>query len=275
MIAHLQATMADDVGPIRTGLKLSRALDDIAALAAELGERPPPRLPSPASGGGNSMDPPPLAGEGREGAPSICERLDWFDLRNMLVVARAVAATALARTESRGAHQREDFPDMLPQWQVNQRVRLSAGELQISGAPAAPAAAPDAASAAKVLHHERRRHAQNLARQTRDAGRWESYEVPFEPGQSVLDGLRWVRIHKDPTLAIRFSCINANACKECMMQFDGETVYACTARLEPREMTLAPLPNKKLVRDLVTEIAPPSERFNESRTCPRPAPRRA
>ena len=30
---------------------------------------------------------------------------------------------------------------------------------------------------------------------------------------------------------------------------------------KPREMTLAPLPNKTLVRDLVTEIAPPAERF--------------
>jgi succinate dehydrogenase/fumarate reductase-like Fe-S protein len=93
------------------------------------------------------------------------------------------------------------------------------------------------------------------------AAHFERFEVPFEPGQSVLDGLRWLRIHKDPTLAIRFSCINANACKECMIQLDGETIYACTARLEPREMTLTPLPNKKLVRDLVTEIAPPSERF--------------
>jgi succinate dehydrogenase/fumarate reductase-like Fe-S protein len=46
-----------------------------------------------------------------------------------------------------------------------------------------------------------------------------------------------------------------------MMELDGETVYACTARLEPREMTLKPLHNKKLVRDLVTEIAPPAERF--------------
>jgi len=90
---------------------------------------------------------------------------------------------------------------------------------------------------------------------------FESFEVPFESGQSVLDGLRWLRATKDPTLAIRFSCINANACKECMIQLDGETVYACTARLEPREMTLTPLPNKKLIRDLVTEIAPPSERF--------------
>jgi succinate dehydrogenase/fumarate reductase-like Fe-S protein len=95
----------------------------------------------------------------------------------------------------------------------------------------------------------------------RDAGHWDTHDVPFEPGQSVLDGLRWLRIDRDPSLAIRFSCINANACKECMIQVDGETVYACTARLEPREMTLTPLPNKKLVRDLVTEIAPPSERF--------------
>jgi succinate dehydrogenase/fumarate reductase-like Fe-S protein len=95
----------------------------------------------------------------------------------------------------------------------------------------------------------------------RQAGRWESYDVPFEPGQSVLDGLRWIRVNADPTLAIRFSCINANACKECMIELDGRTVYACTARLEPREMTLAPLSNKTLVRDLVTEIAPPGERF--------------
>jgi len=88
------------------------------------------------------------------------------------------------------------------------------------------------------------------------------FEVPFEPGQSVLDGLRYVRAHVDPSLAIRFSCINANACKECMLLLDGKVVYACTARLEPREMRLEPLPNKSLVRDLVTEIAPPDERLD-------------
>ncbi len=92
-------------------------------------------------------------------------------------------------------------------------------------------------------------------------GRFERYDVPFEPGQSVLDGVRWIRANRDPSLAIRFSCINANACKECMIELDGETVYACTARLAPREMELKPLHNKTLVRDLVTEIAPPAERF--------------
>ena len=93
------------------------------------------------------------------------------------------------------------------------------------------------------------------------AGRFETYDVPFEPGQSILDGLRWIRVNHDATLAMRFSCINANACKECMMEIDGRIEYACTARLEPREMTVKPLSNKALVRDLVTEIAPPAERF--------------
>lgn len=89
----------------------------------------------------------------------------------------------------------------------------------------------------------------------------ETFEVPFEPGQSVLDGLRWIRVNRDPSLAFRYSCLNANACKECMMEVDGEVVYACLARLEPREMQIAPLHNKPLVRDLVTEIAPPPERL--------------
>lgn len=94
-----------------------------------------------------------------------------------------------------------------------------------------------------------------------DAACWESFTVPFEPGQSVLDGLRWIRLRCDPTLAVRYSCVNANACKECIIELDGKAVYACTARLEARVMRLAPLANKRLVRDLVTEIAPPSERL--------------
>ena len=94
-----------------------------------------------------------------------------------------------------------------------------------------------------------------------EPGRLESHAVPFEPGQSVLDALRWIRVHIDPTLGFRYSCINANACKECMMQIDGKATYACTARLEAREMSVEPLPRKALVRDLVTEIAPPDERL--------------
>src|SRR5690349_141015 len=117
MVARLQAAMADGVGPFRTAAKLHRALAEIAALSDELGESPPRA----------------------ESAPQVgfdLQRLEWFDLRNMLIVAHAVAQSALARTESRGAHQREDCPEVLPAWQRHQRVRLAGGALQVSGAPA-------------------------------------------------------------------------------------------------------------------------------------------
>jgi succinate dehydrogenase/fumarate reductase flavoprotein subunit len=69
-------------------------------------------------------------------------RLEWFDLRNMLLVARTVAMSALRRRESRGAHQREDFPGMLPDWRVNQVARLGAEGITLAAVPAVtPAAA--------------------------------------------------------------------------------------------------------------------------------------
>jgi succinate dehydrogenase/fumarate reductase-like Fe-S protein len=94
-----------------------------------------------------------------------------------------------------------------------------------------------------------------------EAPREERWTVPFEPGQSVLDALRWIRSHRDASLAIRYSCTNANTCKECMVRIDGRTVYACTARLREGTMRIEPLPNKRWLRDLVTEIAPPDERL--------------
>jgi len=112
MIAQLQAVMADDVGPFRTEAKLKRALTAIEDMTATVGDR--------AIGGGGPFD---------------LELLDWFDLRNMLVVARTVTVAALARKESRGAHQREDFPGMLPHWRLNQQARLGVDGIALTPTP--------------------------------------------------------------------------------------------------------------------------------------------
>jgi succinate dehydrogenase/fumarate reductase flavoprotein subunit len=111
MVQALQATMQDDVGPLRDETKLTRALAHIDSLAAALGETPP----------------------GASGAFDM-RVIDWLDLRNMLLVARAVAQAALVRTESRGAQQREDYPQTAPDWAASQFVTLADGQLTVARA---------------------------------------------------------------------------------------------------------------------------------------------
>jgi succinate dehydrogenase/fumarate reductase-like Fe-S protein len=85
--------------------------------------------------------------------------------------------------------------------------------------------------------------------------------VPDAARRDNRHALGTSRSEIDPSLAFRFSCINANACKECMMLIDGKVGYACTVRLKEGVTNLAPLPKKTLIRDIVTEIAPPDERL--------------
>ncbi len=106
-IVALQQLMHNDVGPLRTAAGLQRALDHIESLRTVC-EHLPERK--------NGLDP---------------EWIDWIDLRTMRLVAECVARAALARTESRGAHQREDFPAMAQDWQVHQTLRMSGNEVTI------------------------------------------------------------------------------------------------------------------------------------------------
>ena len=91
--------------------------------------------------------------------------------------------------------------------------------------------------------------------------RFETFEVPYTPGQSILDGLMWIREHVDASLAFRFACINANVCKECVMRIDGKNGYACTERLKPGVTVLEPLAGKRRLRDLACDTVPPKERL--------------
>lgn len=95
-----------------------------------------------------------------------------------------------------------------------------------------------------------------------DPTAYDQFDVPFEDGATVLDALMWVRAHRDPSLAIRYSCINANVCKECAISIDGRVGYACMARLRVGAvMVLDPLPGKRVLRDLVSDTRPPREKL--------------
>ena len=94
-----------------------------------------------------------------------------------------------------------------------------------------------------------------------EAVRYENFEVPYEDGMSVLDALRWIRANLDSSLAIRYSCINANACKTCMALVNGDVEYTCIAKLTPTVITVEPLPKRPLIRDLVTDTIPEEEKI--------------
>lgn len=91
---------------------------------------------------------------------------------------------------------------------------------------------------------------------------FQTFKVPFYSGASVLDALIWANENLDQSLSFRYSCINANACKECMMLIDGKVEYACLTKLSKQKMKLEPLSNKKLIVDLVTDIVPPKEKIS-------------
>ena len=96
---------------------------------------------------------------------------------------------------------------------------------------------------------------------SRDDGGYQELDITFEEGESVLDALVALRRDRVPDLAVRFSCFNANVCKECTMLIDGEVEYACIARLHTGETQIDPLPNRPLLRDLITDTLSNKEKF--------------
>src|SRR6266545_1077195 len=62
-----------------------------------------------------------------------------LDMRNVLLVSECVARAALERQESRGAHTRDDFPEMSPQWRkVNLICSLDGDHVALKRQPLEP-----------------------------------------------------------------------------------------------------------------------------------------
>lgn len=98
----LQQAMSDGVGVLRSAESIAAAQAEVAGL--------PGRFPGPA-------------------------RTAAWETSNLVFVATIMAHQAGRRTETRGSHWREDFPDSDPAWARHQSTRLAGGELRTVTAP--------------------------------------------------------------------------------------------------------------------------------------------
>src|SRR4051794_40598567 len=88
-------------------------------------------------------------------------------------------------------------------------------------------------------------------------GDFESYSVPVEEGEVVLDAIHRLQAEQAPDLAVRWNC-KAGKCGSCSAEVNGKPRLMCMTRLssyEPDEtITVTPMRTFPIVRDLVTDV---------------------
>ncbi len=80
---------------------------------------------------------------------------------------------------------------------------------------------------------------------------YEAYEFPFEPGMSVLDVAFYIYENLDGTFSFSYCCRNSH-CGLCGAIINGKAGLMCRESATP-EMTLEPLRNLTVIRDLVVD----------------------
>jgi fumarate reductase (CoM/CoB) subunit B len=91
--------------------------------------------------------------------------------------------------------------------------------------------------------------------------RYETFEVPYQKWMRVLDVLIYISEELDSDLSYRWYC-GSKMCGTCAMRVNGREVLACWAAAEP-EMTIEPLRNLPVIRDLTVDRRPYEKRFLE------------
>ncbi len=111
---RMQTLMQEHFSVYRTAEIMQQGVEALDALATE--------LPDAAIADGNRI--------------FNSELIEALELENLMQMARATAACALARQESRGAHARDDFPERDDQnWMKHSLARIRSGRVQVSYKP--------------------------------------------------------------------------------------------------------------------------------------------
>jgi len=90
-----------------------------------------------------------------------------------------------------------------------------------------------------------------------------TYKVPAKKGMTLLDALLYIRDNLDGTLTVRHSC-RMGLCGSCAVIANGKHVLACYTQLlnlGTDTITVMPLQNLPMIKDLVPDLKPFFEKY--------------
>ena len=109
-------------------------------------------------------------------------------------------------------------------------------------------------------------------------GRFERYDVPKRDSQTVLDIVTYVQRHLDPTLSYRFAC-RVGMCGSCAMTVNGRPRWTCRTHASKAvtngALEIAPLSNLPIIKDLVTDMLPFFDKWQDAKGAFEPSQTRA
>jgi fumarate reductase iron-sulfur subunit len=91
-----------------------------------------------------------------------------------------------------------------------------------------------------------------------DGGSFETFAVPQQPSQTVLDVVTWIQRHLDAGLSYRFAC-RVGMCGSCAMMVNGIARWTCRTHvnkvMRDNSLTIEPLRNLPVIKDLACDMS--------------------
>lgn len=89
-------------------------------------------------------------------------------------------------------------------------------------------------------------------------GRFETFEVPHNESQTVLDVVTYIQRELDSTLSYRFAC-RVGMCGSCAMTVNGKPRWTCRTHVSKvarnGKLEIAPLRNLPVIKDLAVDMS--------------------
>jgi len=95
-----------------------------------------------------------------------------------------------------------------------------------------------------------------------------TYKVPIRKGTTLLDAFLYIKDNLDETLTFRHSC-RMGICGSCGVNVNGKPMLACYTQvldLGADTLTIEPLSNLPVIKDLVVDIQPFFQNFKKIKT---------